>query len=472
MKCPNCGQEIQEEHLYCEKCGMEIQIVPDFEPEIENSITETLITVAEEIDHKKTDKNDTFFSDEQGKSFWLIKMITFLVILLVVVIGTIIMYLNYSVSYQINKAKEKANRNDYEAAVSYLDRALELEKGNVEIVLLQANYYFKLNQADKAITILQDLLEKNNLQDEEEKSVYYQMIAIYEEQEKYVEINELLKACIYEDIVTEYQKYLAMEPEFSYEPGSYGHVVFLKLSANTAGKIYYTLDGSVPTTSSAVYMSPINLQSGYYQVNAFFVNEYGIVSNVVKNRYDINVLVPDKPKVISQSGKYNLPTYIEVLKPVQGTVYYTTDGSDPTIDSNIYTEPIFMPLGHSNFKFAVISDEGVASEVVSRSFEFKMDTDVTVYTASVNVTRALYNRKVLSDMQGHAHGQFGKYVFAYNTIVQLNENYYYILDEYYEDQDGSKSKTGLLYAVEVYTGTPNRLIYDEQGQMGLIPLTD
>ena len=37
MKCPNCGQEIQADHLYCEKCGMEIRIVPDFEPEIENS---------------------------------------------------------------------------------------------------------------------------------------------------------------------------------------------------------------------------------------------------------------------------------------------------------------------------------------------------------------------------------------------------------------------------------------------------
>ena len=38
-----------EGHLYCEKCGAEIQMVPDFEPEIENSITETLSTVAEEI---------------------------------------------------------------------------------------------------------------------------------------------------------------------------------------------------------------------------------------------------------------------------------------------------------------------------------------------------------------------------------------------------------------------------------------
>lgn len=50
MKCPNCGCEMAEDHLYCEKCGMEIQMVPDFEPEFENSIIETLSTVAEEIE--------------------------------------------------------------------------------------------------------------------------------------------------------------------------------------------------------------------------------------------------------------------------------------------------------------------------------------------------------------------------------------------------------------------------------------
>ena len=46
MKCPNCGEEMKEGHLICEACGNEIQIVPDFEPEIENSITETLSTLA------------------------------------------------------------------------------------------------------------------------------------------------------------------------------------------------------------------------------------------------------------------------------------------------------------------------------------------------------------------------------------------------------------------------------------------
>ena len=49
MKCPNCGEELKQGYLYCERCGEEIHIVPDFEPEIENSIIETLSAVAEEL---------------------------------------------------------------------------------------------------------------------------------------------------------------------------------------------------------------------------------------------------------------------------------------------------------------------------------------------------------------------------------------------------------------------------------------
>lgn len=479
MKCPNCGQEMQEEHLYCEKCGMEIRIVPDFEPEIENSITETLSTVAEEIDNKKITKAESgqrvkvsFFTDNAGKNWLLVKGIAFAVIFLVSVIAGLIIYFNYSVSYQISRARDCAKWHNYEEAVKHLDRAMELDPGNTEIVLLQSNYYYKMNEADQGISALLQLLEKEQLSDEELESVYNQIISIYDEQGKYEEINNILLACPHEKIVTLFQNYMAMPPKFSSEAGSYDYVVSLKLSANMTGKIYYTLDGSEPTVNSSVYMAPIFLESGNYQVNAFFVNDYGIVSETVRKRYEINVTVPDKPQVILYSGKYEMPTYIEVLHPAKGTVYYTTDGSEPTTDSLVYTEPIFMPLGHSNFKFAVISEEGVSSEVVSRSFEFKMDTNVTTAVAASNVMRALMNRDILKDMQGHATGKPGKYKFEYNTIVQIEEKYYYVLDEYYEDQNGNKSKTGLLYAVEVYTGAPNRLVYDEQGQMGVISLSD
>ena len=32
MKCNNCGATIPEGYLYCEKCGQEVQIVPDYNP--------------------------------------------------------------------------------------------------------------------------------------------------------------------------------------------------------------------------------------------------------------------------------------------------------------------------------------------------------------------------------------------------------------------------------------------------------
>lgn len=56
MKCPHCGNELKEGHLICESCGEEIRIVPDFEPEIENSITETLSTLASMQEGKDTEE--------------------------------------------------------------------------------------------------------------------------------------------------------------------------------------------------------------------------------------------------------------------------------------------------------------------------------------------------------------------------------------------------------------------------------
>ena len=171
------------------------------------------------------------------------------------------------------------------------------------------------------------------------------------------------------------------------------------------------------------------------------------------------------------SGDYHEPTLVEVNVPEEGTVYYTIDGSTPSDVSNKYTEPIQMPLGKSNFKFVTISDEGVSSEVVSRSFDFSLNTDVTVQKAVDNVVQALFERKVLLDLQGHSHEIQGKYVFRYDTIVKIPDlGYYYVLNEYIEDTGGNLTKTDRLYAVEIYTGAPNRLIYDANGEMGLISL--
>lgn len=495
MKCPDCGAEIVDGHLYCEKCGMEIQMVPDFEPEIENSITETLSTVAEEIEgnrpgedkpgrgsneasvetqepRKKSKKRKgSILSEEQGKNWLILSLITFIAVTLAAGFVVVYLYHRYSVTYQVDQARSYAQSQEYEKAIEYLEKARELTSDIAEIVFLESNYYYQMGEKQKAADVLVELIMKVQLDYDEKEKAYESIITIWDEEGKYEDINSLLLDCQDSEIINQFQQYMAMTPEFGYLSGNYDEVILLKLSANTAGKIYYTMDGTNPDESSQVYTAPLMLESGEYQIAAVFVNDYGIKSEVSRSWYVINLTVPDPPELLLYSGSYHVPTMIEVVPPETGTVYYTMDGSNPTKDSLKYTDAIPMPLGRSNFKFVTISDEGVSSEIVSRSFEFTLETDVTVSKAVSNVVQALFDRKVLSDLQGHSHEIDGKYVFKYNTIVEIRDlGYYYVLDEYIEKGDGTQTKTERLYAVEVYTGAPNRLIYDENGEMGLISL--
>ena len=42
MHCPKCDKELKDGYLYCENCGYEIQMVPDFEPDVDGSILNSL----------------------------------------------------------------------------------------------------------------------------------------------------------------------------------------------------------------------------------------------------------------------------------------------------------------------------------------------------------------------------------------------------------------------------------------------
>ena len=49
MKCPNCGEEMAEDRLYCEHCGEDIHIVPDFEPELERNLEQSISAIMEDL---------------------------------------------------------------------------------------------------------------------------------------------------------------------------------------------------------------------------------------------------------------------------------------------------------------------------------------------------------------------------------------------------------------------------------------
>ncbi len=483
MKCPHCGNELKDGYLICEKCGEEIQIVPDFEPEIENSITETLSTLAalqegsaaqeisqtdEETKEEDVQEQDEPFED--GRKIW---MIVSLVAIFVVVLVTYSTYAYHirTVDYQISKAKEYAANESYDEAIACLEAAYESYPYEADLLFLEADYYYLQQDNESAVNVLYRVIDRGDFSYEALEEAYNKIITIYANQGMYGQINELLRSCKESSIVNMFQSYLAMEPEFSYVEGSYAEVIPLKLSSNTAGTIYYTMDGSKPTRNSQVYTAPLFLEAGEYTISAFFVNDYGIESEIVSKTYIINLSVPNAPEVDLYSGEYTEPTMIAV-EGIEGCkIYYTTDESEPTQDSVPYTGPIPMPLGRTLFKFVNISEEGVPSEVTTRTYTLTLRDAIPTAQAVNRLVERLVEIGYLEDAEGHNKRQSGMLSYQFSSVLRIGgADDYYTIYEYYDDGTGMLSRTDKVFLVQVHTGEAAQLGYDEQGEFTAVIL--
>ncbi len=472
MKCPHCGHEMPDGYLLCDKCGEEIQIVPDFEPEIENSITETLSTLVssqEDAEGAQDAESEDETVPGAGKKIRKPQVILALAILFLAAFISYALYAYHihTVDYQINKAAAYAQKGAYSEAIACLEAAYADHPEEAGILFLEADYYYLQQMDNYALSALMKIIDTENTiryPEEDVEEAYGKIITIYANQKEYGLINDLLRACDNERIVSMFQSYLAMEPEFSYVEGSYAEVIPLKMSSNTAGTIYYTLDGSKPDKNSQIYTSPLFLETGEYTVSAFFVNDYGIESDIVTKTYVINLAVPNAPVVELYSGEYAEATMIAV-EPAEGCkTFYTTDESEPTADSVPYTGPIPMPLGKTLFKFVNISSEGIASEVTTRTFTLRLRGAIHTETAVSNLVNRLVETGYLEDASGKNPRQSGILSYQFSSVLRVGEEDYYTINEYYDDGTGLLSRTDKVFLVQVYTGAAAQLGYDEAGE--------
>ncbi len=480
MKCPNCGNELNEGHLICEMCGEEIQIVPDFEPEIENSITETLSTLAAMQEGEDTetvaDEDDNYTEDTAeeeivagNKKAWVFISL-FFVFMIMLLSYAMYAYHIQTVEYQIDKAKGYAANEAYTEAIACLEEAYARHPDVAELLFLEADYYYLQQDHTSALEQLMKIIENGSFPYEDVEEAYDKVITIYSNQGQYAQINELLRGCTDDRIVNMFQSYLAMEPEFSYVEGTYAEVIPLKLSSNTSGTIYYTMDGSKPDTNSMVYTAPLFLETGEYTISALFVNDYGIESEIVSKQYVINLSVPNAPEVDLYSGEYTEPTMITVEGAEGCKIYYTTDESEPTTDSVPYTGPIPMPLGKTLFKFINISEEGVSSEVTMRTYTLVLRDAIPTDMAVSNLVESLVEKGYLEDAAGHNKRLSGTLSYQFSSVLKINNSGYYTIYEYYDDGTGMLSRTDKVFLAQIHTGQPAQLGYDDEGNFVAVPL--
>lgn len=467
MNCQKCGATIVAGHLYCDACGAEYQIVPDFEPELEHSIAETLSGLSEAIQGPKENQKDRGFEQKKSISVrkngrmtlkWLIPCLLFSL----AGIGIGMAAYQNTAGYLLKQAETAQSNEAWSEAAEWYEKLRLKEAENLEWYLKEAEMYLYGGDVHKASELALLALE----QDGQNAQAYIFLLDLYFEQEDYEKMNDLLAECQSEEILSDYSAYLALPPKTDYEEGAYEHILKVSLSAEDEGTIYYTLDGSTPDTQSLVYEEPIVMGNGKHRLRAVYVNTFGVSSSVLQVDYQIAAALPLAPVVLPESGTYDRAENI-VLEVEEGTeVYYSLDGTFPTMESYRYQSPIPMPLGESSFTFAAYSGEGVAGEATTRDYLLNIKTGISEDEAGNLLVQELIKKGLLLDKNGALADYYGVHRYFYSYPIQVEDAHYYVFTEHYLEDEINR-RTGSYYAVDVMQGSCFRLLTKEDGSYRL-----
>ncbi len=123
-------------------------------------------------------------------------------------------------------------------------------------------------------------------------------------------------------------------PTFTPPGGTYTTAQTVTLADTTRGAaIYYTTDGTTPTTASKVYSVPISVTTTGTVLKAIAIAPGFPQSAVATATYTINSAPPAATPIPTMT--------VAIAEATSGaTVYYTTNGATPTTSSTRYTGPI------------------------------------------------------------------------------------------------------------------------------------
>ena len=142
----------------------------------------------------------------------------------------------------------------------------------------------------------------------------------------------------------------------------------VSITCTTAGStIYYTIDGNTPTASSTAYSIPFSVTSPT-TVKAIATHATFATSDVAELAIS---------QVATPTIQNNGSNAISITTTTPGaTIYYTTDGTDPTTSSTEYIGPLTNNVSNVTIKAIAVKEGMITSTVGSGSVKLQCATPV------------------------------------------------------------------------------------------------
>jgi hypothetical protein len=148
----------------------------------------------------------------------------------------------------------------------------------------------------------------------------------------------------------------AATPTFTPAAGNYASAQNVTIATTTpSATIYYTTNGSTPTTSSNVYTGPISVATS--QTIKAIATASGFANSAIASAaYTITNTQVATPTFSPAAGTYTSPQSVTISTTTpSATIHYTTNGATPTASSATYGGPISVTASQTIKAIAIAS---------------------------------------------------------------------------------------------------------------------
>jgi hypothetical protein len=187
----------------------------------------------------------------------------------------------------------------------------------------------------------------------------------------------------------------AATPVFSPAAGTYATAQQVTITDGTSGgAIFYTTNGSTPTTSSTPYTGAITV-SATTTIKALATATGSLTSAVASATYTIET--PAATPVFSPAaGSYAAAQHVSITDSTTGsTIYYTTNGTTPTTSSTKYTAAITVS-DTTTIKAIATATGSLTSAVASATYTIETAAATPVFSPAAG-TYAAAQQVTISD---------------------------------------------------------------------------